>query len=52
MELCKDCINYLYNEETKKTSCDFEHFYDIHISKSYIFIPEDFDCDDFEKLKE
>ena len=48
--LCKDCINYLMFKDDK-TECDFDHFNNINIYRSYIYIPEQFDCDDYEVVK-
>ena len=52
MKLCKDCVNYLIDIETEKTWCDFGYFDDVEIYKSYLYIPEEFDCDEWELLKE
>lgn len=51
-QLCKDCVNYLVDENTMKTECDYGFFQNVDLYKSYLFLAEDFDCDEWETLKE
>jgi hypothetical protein len=43
-QLCKDCINFIYEDE--KVSCDIGYFQDVDIYKALLYIPELFDCED------
>jgi len=45
--LCCNCVNFL-DLDKDKTGCDYEYFWDVHISKSGIFIPDLFECDKWE----
>jgi hypothetical protein len=49
--LCKDCQNMVY-EKNSKVSCDYNYFDGVHVYKAYIYIPEMFDCIEWEKRKE
>lgn len=46
-KLCKDC-RYFYKEENGKISCFLTKFSNIEVSKALIFVPELFDCEDWD----
>ena len=48
--LCSTCVNWLELQKDLAT-CDFDHFVDVPLDKAELFIPELFDCVDYEKIK-
>lgn len=50
IDLCSNCVNWL--EHSKNLiSCDYEHFEKIPLEQAIIFVPEIFDCEEFEQIE-
>lgn len=49
-KLCKDCVNFLV--EDNKATCDYEYWIDVNIYKAYIYVPDMFDCIEWEQQPE
>ena len=47
-ELCKDCNNFIV--EDGKASCDWGFFENVNIYKAIIYVPELFDCEEWENV--
>lgn len=47
IRLCRDCVNFI-EEENNKITCDFLYFENEDVYKALIYIPEQFDCQDYE----
>jgi len=43
---CQKCVNFI--EENDMLSCDFEHFDNVKYDIGILYVPEMFDCFDFE----
>lgn len=48
VKLCKDCINFIFDGNS--VDCDIGYFLKEKIHKAYIYIPEMFDCEDYERM--
>lgn len=51
LRLCKDCVNFIEDENPNKVSCDWGFFDNVDKQKGYIFVPEQFDCEKWEDQK-
>ncbi len=49
-KLCKDCLNFII-EDSNKVSCDYKSFEGVNIYRAYIYVPEQFDCIEWEEKK-
>ena len=49
-DLCQNCINWL-EHSPNIIDCDFDKFASAPIDKALTFIPELFDCEEFEDIK-
>lgn len=47
IKLCKNCKRFIVDKENKKSICEMKHFDKIDFFKSYIYVPEMFDCEDW-----
>jgi len=50
--LCKDCVNFIVDDENRKASCDFMFFNNDDIFKAIIYVPDLFDCDRWEVIED
>lgn len=50
IKLCKDCVNFIVEDD--KVSCDYEYFENDDVYKALIYVPEQFDCEQFEIIEE
>lgn len=50
-KLCCNCVNWI-EDENGKTSCDLSFFSNCDIYKALLFIPELFDCFEYEDIRE
>jgi len=50
--LCKNCVNFIVDEDGKEitVSCDLEYFLYVNLEKGIIFVPELFDCEQYEEV--
>ena len=48
--LCKDCVNFINSIEPDKVLCDMDHWNNTLINKAVIYVPELFECFDYENL--
>ena len=50
-ERCEKCVNWL-EHKAGVIECDFDHFLAAPYEKAALFVPQLFDCEDYEEIKE
>ncbi len=49
--MCKNCVNFI-ETENDKIMCDYEYFGEMNYEDALLNVPELFDCDKFEDIRD
>ena len=49
-KVCQRCVNFL--EDDGLITCDYEYFADVKFEQAILYVPEIFDCNEYEGFEE